>query len=223
MVGIDYKRELTQTEIDAKVYRETVGGMWDLIGNLQLDFLKAQGLQPNHYLLDVGCGALRGGIHFTRYLDYSHYYGMDINSSLIESGMRELQELDLITKQPHFLVNDKFKVSRFGISFDYAIAQSVFTHLSINHIIRCLKETYKVLKPDGVLFASFFESQSSAYLGQITHARGGVITNYDEDPFHYSFEEFQWMAQIAGMNVKLIGEWDHPRAQKMLAFSIAGL
>ena len=28
-------------------------------------------------LIDIGCGALRGGVHFVRHLDPGHYFGMD--------------------------------------------------------------------------------------------------------------------------------------------------
>ena len=45
-------------------HREQVGGLWDEIGALQIDFLRAQGLRPGDTLLDVGCGCLRGGVHF---------------------------------------------------------------------------------------------------------------------------------------------------------------
>ena len=215
-----YGSLLTQAEIDVKVHRDLVGGMWDELGVLQLNFLKEQGLRPCHYLLDVGCGALRGGIHFTRYLDNGHYYGIDINSSLIEAGRKELQEAGVIGKQPHLLVNDKFEASRFGRRFDYAMAQSVFTHLPMNDIIRCLVETRKVIEPGSVFFTTFFEAPSVAHLTPIMHTPGGIVTNYDSDPFHYSFEEFQWMARSAALSVKLIGEWKHPRDQRVLSFSI---
>jgi hypothetical protein len=52
-----------------------VGGMWEEIGKLQLDFLVNQGLRPTHKFLDIGCGTLRGGRHFIRYLDAGNYAG----------------------------------------------------------------------------------------------------------------------------------------------------
>lgn len=215
-----YGRQLSETEIVAKEHRDFVGGLWDELGLLQIDFMKERGLAPTHELVDIGCGALRGGIHFMRYLEPGHYYGIDINSSLIEAGKKEIQEAGLADKQPHLLVNAKFEFGLFGRLFDYAIAQSVFTHLPINHIVRCLAEVRKVLKPEGAFFATFFEAPSAAHLDQIVHAQGGIVTNYDADPFHYSFQEIGWMAQIAGMRVDLIGEWKHPRDQQMLVFRI---
>jgi hypothetical protein len=36
---------------------------------LQLDFRVAQDLRPSHCLLDIACGALRGGVHVIHYLE----------------------------------------------------------------------------------------------------------------------------------------------------------
>lgn len=62
MLGdVVFRRQLTESEIAQKVHRELVGGMWDEIGTLQFVFLRDHGLEPSQRLLDVGCGALRGG------------------------------------------------------------------------------------------------------------------------------------------------------------------
>ena len=80
MVGVnDYHRALSESEIAADARREFVGGLWEEIGELQFQFMVAQGLRPEHRLVDIGCGALRGGLHFVRYLDRGHYYGLDLN------------------------------------------------------------------------------------------------------------------------------------------------
>ena len=52
-----YNRQLTQEQINAGIHRDMVGGMWDEIGRLQFEFLRARGLKPNHRLLDIGCGS----------------------------------------------------------------------------------------------------------------------------------------------------------------------
>lgn len=213
-----YGRQLTAADIRAQAHREMVGGLWDEMGLLQLEFLKNQGLQPGEALLDVGCGALRGGIHFIRFLETGRYYGLDINASLIKAGELELKQAGLADKEPHLLVTDKFEARRFGRRFKYALAQSVFTHLPMNHIIRCLVETGRVLETDGRFFATFFEAPVSAHLVEITRP-GNFITHYDKDAFHYSMDEFKWMARAASLNVALIGDWQHPRDQKMLSFS----
>ena len=67
-------------------HREIVGGLWDEIGRLQFEFLVANGLAPSSTLVDVGCGCLRGGIHFVSYLDDNLYFGIDSNLSLLDVG-----------------------------------------------------------------------------------------------------------------------------------------
>lgn len=215
-----YWRQLTAAEIAAGEHQRFVGGMWNEIGNLQIEFLKAEGLLPNHRLVDVGCGSLRGGVRFVRYLDRGNYYGLDINTSLIEAGKKELAQEGLMGKQPTLLVNDKFEMSRFGVSFDYAIAVSVFTHLYMNHIARCLVEAKRVLKPHGKLFATFFEAPAPVHLEPIEHDPGKVITNFDSDPFHYSFSEMERLSEAVGLSVEYLGDWGHPRDQRMLCFSL---
>jgi len=214
-----YGRQLTEEEIRTRWHRQYVGGAWEEIGLLQFKYLRQQGLRPHHLLLDVGCGALRGGLHFARYLEESHYYGIDINASLIEAGRREMREAGLDHKRPQLAVSRGFDFGQFGRQFDFALAQSVFTHLPFNHIIRCLIEMRKVLKPDGTFYATFFEAPASGHLAEIAHP-GGAVTHYDQDAYHQSWEEIQWIAGVARMQVQRIGDWQHPRNQRMLAFAL---
>lgn len=214
-----YGRQLTTSEIAAKEHRAFVGGMWEEVGQLQFEFMKSLGLLPEHKLLDVGCGAMRGGIFFVKYLNKGNYFGLDINQSLIDAGKVELNALGLLDKSPNLLVNDKFEFSLFDIKFDFAIALSVFTHLFMNNIIRCLVEMNRALNPGGRFCATFFESPTSAHLDPLFHSPGGITTYFDHDPFHYSFSEMQHMAAIANLTVTLVDHWSHPRNQKMLCFT----
>lgn len=221
MMGINsYGKELTQGDIDKKAHRNFVGGLWEELGQLQYDFLREHGLKPFHKLLDIGCGCLRGGLYYIQYLEDGNYYGLDVNNSLIQAGILEVKEVGLEDKHPRLLVDDQFRLGNFNENFDFMVSVSLFSHLPMNIIIRCLSQVKKHLKPDGVYFSTFFQAPKSAYLDKLHHQPGGIITNYDSDPFHYSFEELSWMAKISDLEVKLIGDWNHPRNQKMAAFSI---
>jgi SAM-dependent methyltransferase len=213
----DYWRQLTPDDIAAGRHREFVGGMWDEIGALQFAFLRAQGLSPADALLDVGCGALRGGVHFVRYLDPGRYCGLDVNASLIEAGRQELGAELLRDKAPQLVVADDFDFAAFGTTFRYALAVSVFTHLDMNRIVICLARMCKVLAPGGRFFASWFEAPAPATIAPQQHP-AGIVTHYATDPYHYAFAEMQAMASFAGLAVERIGDWQHPRGQRMLCF-----
>jgi SAM-dependent methyltransferase len=216
----DYGRQLTSAQIASGEHRQFVGGMWDEIGSLQFEFLKAQGMTPAHRLIDIGCGCMRGGVFFVPYLEQRRYYGIDINASLIEAGKKELfKNPRNISKQPDLRVSDRFDIAQFGVQFDYALAISVFTHLYVNHIGRCLAEVKKALAPRGKFFATFFQAPSPLHLATITHRPGGIVTHFDRDPFHYSLAEMETLAHFAGLSLKLIGNWGHPRQQQMLCFT----
>jgi ubiquinone/menaquinone biosynthesis C-methylase UbiE len=216
----DYQGQLTADQLQQGHHRSMVGGHWDQMGALQMAFLLENGLKPEHHMLDIGCGSLRGGLHFVDYLEPGCYFGMDINRSLLEGGVIELKRRGLFSKGVTLFENDRFELTLLNQKFDVLLAVSVFTHLFMNNIVRCLKEVSKVLKPHGQFYATFFESKEDVELRSLTHQPGSILTDYDKDNFHNSFHEYEMMAELVGLDVKYIGDWGHPRAQKMLAFSL---
>lgn len=214
----NYDCQLSEEDIKRKAHRGKVGGFWDVIGQLQLNFMKEHGLNPDDNLLDIGCGCLRGGVNFIPYLDVSNYYGIDINSSLLAAAEVEIKNAKLETKKPNIILNSDFEFNRFKVKFDYMISVSLFTHLPVNIILRCLVNVFKSLKPEGKCFATFFISKKSLELNPIRHKPGNIVTYFDQDPFHYSFKEIKEMASKCGLNATLIGGWNHPRAQQMVMF-----
>jgi len=200
-------------------HRAAVGGLWDVIGPLQLEFLRSQGLESDDYLLDVGCGSLRAGLHFVRYLDPGHYLGMDVNRALLEAGQGELERAGLGDREAVLLVDGDFRFGRFGHKVEMAIAQSVFTHISFNSILRCLGEMEQVLVPGGRFFATFFENAHGRLdrdpIEQCEHG----TTYCDRNPYHYDPDALRWAVEGSSLDYELIGDWGHPRNQKMAVFT----
>ena len=209
--------------LDPDWHRKAVGEMWEEIGKLQFDFLINRGLKPDHYFLDVGCGSLRGGVHFIRYLKPGHYFGIDNNKELLDAGRNvELKRYNLIEQSPILVQMDNFDFQSLNTQFNYVIAQSVFTHLPLNNIIRCIINIEKVLVQDGRFYATFFENPQGKFnLEPVMHpcADGSLIASYfDKDPFHYNFETLKQICEGIGLKVEYIGDWNHPRDLKMLVF-----
>ncbi len=208
---------------DPDWHRGTVRGtaaFWDYLGKLQLDYLVEQGLRPEHYVLDVGCGPLRAGVHFIGYLERGHYAGVDKRRDTLERAREvELPRYGVEDKDPLLLVNGAFEFSKLGRSFDYAIAQSVFTHLSLNVILRCLVEMAKVLNPGGRFYATIYENpQGKQYLGEIQQSER-VVSYYDRDKYHYDLETLRAACQGTGLTMSYNGDWGHPDNQKMIVFT----
>jgi SAM-dependent methyltransferase len=206
---------------DPEWHRRSIGNvkLWDTLGKLQFDYLVARGLEPSHYFVDVGCGPLRGGAHFIRYLEAGHYYGVDSNTPMLEETKRlEVPRQGLADKQPTLVAMADFGFERLGRQFDYALAQSVFTHLPLNEIIRCLMEMDKALVPGGEFYATFWENSRGKFNLDDIQQSATAVTHFDRDFFHYDVGTFVWICEGTGLSVEYLGDWENPVNQKMLVF-----
>lgn len=203
-------------------HRVMVGDLWDELGRLQFDFLRDNGLNRDSTLIDVGCGSLRGGVHFVAYLDAGHYYGVDSNEPLLEAGYeKELRPLGLAPKLPRaqLVCNGEFNFEAFPLEFDFALAQSLFTHLPFNHLRLCLARLAGKMKIGGRFFATFFLTPDDHPIGEpLKHAIGGVTTHAARDPYHYYARDIAYAAEGLPWRMILRGDWSHPRDQHMVEF-----
>ncbi|MEE2850841.1 MAG: class I SAM-dependent methyltransferase [Pseudomonadota bacterium] len=207
--------DVTRRRIETEGHRSVVGGLWDVMGALQRDFLISRGLQPGHDLLDVGCGSLRAGRPLVAWLEPSRYYGIDISASLIEAGYtNEIVAAGFADRLPreNLFVTSDFEIP-FDNSFDAAIATSVFTHLTLDYLTRCLERLHTAMKPEGRFYATFFEGEGASLARP-----DGVVTHPDRDPFHFSQAQIR-AATPENWAFEWIGDWDHPRDQKMACFT----
>jgi cyclopropane fatty-acyl-phospholipid synthase-like methyltransferase len=145
---------LTQTK---KERRHTLVGpahLWKMKRSFQIQFLKDMGLQHVHYLFDIGCGTLRGGIPLIDYLQVGHYFGLEVRSEVLDEGRKELKEAGLERKKPTLLVYPDISQLNLGRYFDYIWAFSVLIHMSDN----ILKDTFgfvnKHLSKEGFFYAN---------------------------------------------------------------------
>jgi len=204
-----------------RTWRLGVGGLWEEIGKLQFNFLVKNGLKPEHFLLDVGCGSLRGGLYFIKYLKNGHYFGIDKNSKFLDGGKIELNEKKLAYKNPILKQLENFEFNTLNQNFDYANAQSVFTHLNGDAIKLCLQSMEKVLVKNGKFFATFFQSIEEHNDEPLVHETvdGKLKTFPNRNPYHYPYSFFENLCQKSGLDVNNIGKWDHPRNQKIMVFT----
>lgn len=191
-------------------HRHYVGGMWDLLGLLQLGFLVDHGLRPHHVLADVACGSLRAGVRLIPYLDAGNYLGMDKTESLIRAGLeKELPAAVREEKRPEFVISDRFELDRFTKRPDFAIAQSLFTHLNERDIRSCLRSGRAAMTSGGRFFASFFEVGESIANPEASGAHPA---------FRYTRQEMEQLGASTGWTPNYVGDWGHPYVTSMMEF-----
>ena len=197
-------------------HRRAVGGMWEELGRLQLDFLVGQGLRPDHYFLDVGCGSLRGGVHFIRYLEAGHYYGFDRSPERLEAGRDvELPRSGLVG-QAACARGDR-RLRRRALRPRLRLrARPVGLHAHPARRHRALPaERRRGARTGRALYATFNERSGEA----ADHVDRSELP-YGKDPIErYEFSVFEELCRAGPLSVEYIGEWGHPRGQKMLVFT----
>ena len=128
--------------------------LWKIKRDFQINYLKAVGIKPNHYLADIGCGTLRGGIPLIDYLDKGHYYGIEFRDFVLDEGRKELKENNLEDKGPILLVSKDLRTLEMGASFDYIWAFSVMIHMKDEIADACLYMVKWHLKVGGSYYAN---------------------------------------------------------------------
>src|SRR5215216_5755840 len=140
-------------------YRAYVGppGDYDLIAAMSFNLLTTLGLRQHHSLLDVGCGSLRIARLLIPYLNRGKYFGIEPNEWLVEEGIRrELGQSLVEIKLPTFFFSDSPEtILQAEVSFNFALAQSIFSHCGLDLIRGWLSVISRALAQNGALIATF--------------------------------------------------------------------
>jgi SAM-dependent methyltransferase len=190
-------------------YRAFVGPPedYDLIAAMTFNLLTTLGLRQHHSLLDVGCGSLRVGRLLIPYLNHGRYFGVEPNQWLVEEGIkRELGQALLEIKRPTFFFSDSPEVvTQAKILFDFAVAQSIFSHCGLDLIKHWLSAISQSLAEDGALVATFLPGKEDS-------PREGWV--YPEC-VSYRPLTIRCLAAEAGLRCELL-DWKHPRQTWLL-------
>jgi hypothetical protein len=197
-------------------YRSWVGppNYYDLIGVTQFNLLTLFGMRETSTLLDIGCGSLRGGRFSMMYLRPGNYFGLDPEDWAVQEGLQAHFGEEFATrKKPTFVHDSNYTFTKFGRKFDFLMAHSIFTHAPESQIRLCVSEAAKVMVPESVFLATFFESlDGTDYAGKewaypdIVRFKKSTISSYVEE---------------AGLECQHL-EWPHPFNQKWVAITLKG-
>jgi len=173
-----------------------------LIGAMTFNLLTTLGLRQHHSLIDVGCGSLRIGRLLIPYLNRGKYFGVEPNEWLVAEGIRrELGETLVQIKRPTFFFSDSpDTIAQAKIAFDFALAQSIFSHSGLDLIKSWLSAISRSLAQGGVLVATFL-------LGQEDSAQMGWI--YPEC-VNYRPATLEHAAKDVNLRFEIL-DWKHPR------------
>lgn len=115
-------------------------------------------LRPDSLVLEIGCGTLRVGLHFIRYLNTEHFHCLERDElSLMAAFRYELPAQGLLPKRPLIVKGEDMDFSKFGSGtiYDLIYASAVFLHMPDKLVWTGLERLASKLKPyDGRIFVS---------------------------------------------------------------------
>lgn len=201
--------------VDENFHRAYVGPLseYDVGAAHQFNLLTmGLGLREYHHLLEIGCGSLRAGRLFIPYLLPDRYCGLEPNRWLIDAGIAKETGRDLVSlRRPVFLDNSDFALRDFERTFDYIVAQSIFSHTSQGQMAKCLAEARAALAPEGLFAASFFEGEE----------------DYEGDAWvypecvSYKLETVSALAERAELGCRAL-DWGNQNRQRWVVFHHRG-
>ena len=132
-------------------------GYWKQLQRYQFHAVTRLGLQPHHFLLDIGCGPLQGGIGFIRHLEAGRYVGVDQNPLAIQTAHEEISRNKLTRKNPRLFVSHDFGDDRLGAAiFDFIWMSQVLYYFDERKMHRLLEMVYRRLQPKGIMAGDIF-------------------------------------------------------------------
>ena len=185
-------------------YRAYVGPPedYDLVAAMAFNLLTTLGLRQHHSVLDVGCGSLRIARLLIPYLNRGKYYGVEPNEWLVAEGIRrELGETLVQIKRPTFFFSDSPEtIAQAKTAFDFALAQSIFSHCGLDLIKGWLSAVSRSLARGGALVATFL-------IGEEDCTKTGWIY---PDCVNYRPATLELAANEVNLRFEIL-DWKHPR------------
>lgn len=194
---------------------DQVGGAPAVMGPWQLDLMTALGLRPSASLLDLGCGTLRGGLHFIRFLEADCYVGVDPLPGLLALGAELVTRAGLQARRPRLFTLATHDMR--GARYDWVLTQSVLNHLDEAGIRATVERVARALAPGGcwVSTVCFDTTVERVEAGAPHPRRGGEYWRSRTNP--------GWLSKLLASRGLAMDAWrDRPHPRGMDVFVANG-
>ncbi len=207
---------LSDDELSHAWHRVRHGPAWAACGVWMADLLRREGVQPDHFVLDLGCGSLGTGRLLLPYLSQSRYWGWEPDRDLLFDGIAiELARAGIDPVRGHFIVNRTFDFSDCEHPFTWVFASSLFSRLPLHGVARCLASVLPRLTPGGRFYATVFDGPVT----EDVRRADGTVTKADGEPYHHDLGILDGLARSLGGQMTRVEAPPHPRGESLVLFT----
>jgi hypothetical protein len=174
--------------------------------------------------IDIGAGDIVLGEFLSEIGTPRVFYAQDLSEPSLKSGIKRINKTGAKMDIFVTLASDNFDFSKVpDSSLDYAFSNSLFSHLSINSILLCLRKLAPKMKVGGKYFSSMIVisggDETQPYDWSYLERGGANIISYPtKDPYHYNEEFVATLSHFnTGFKVVTIHDYGHP-FQKLVEF-----
>jgi SAM-dependent methyltransferase len=202
---VDYRRWYASWDLHRDYWTivgPTTKEEYERLGAAKLEFLIDLGLTPDARVLDVGCGTgqLTAALH-PFLSDHGMYYGTDISPEAVAFCRTRFARRNFV-----FLTSEMTALPIDGVSFDFIVFYSVFTHTFPDETALLLHEARRLLAEGGVIFADLF---AAPLVERHAGGRGLVEVNPDH---------LLRLLDGSGLDAELVHAQPGPRLAQRLFF-----
>ena len=174
--------------------------------------------------IDVGAGDIVLGEFLFEIGIPRTFYAQDLSEISLKVGIDRIKKSKINPDIFVTMSSDNFDFSKVeDFELDFAFSNSLFSHLSINSILLCLRKLSNKMKIGGKYFTSMIvlpssKEEESFDWSYLENKYTDVTSHSTKDPFHYSKETIKNLSSFnTGFKFIKIHDYGHP-FQKLVEF-----
>lgn len=174
--------------------------------------------------IDIGAGDIVLGERVHEIGVPKKFYVQDLSEPSLRAGLDRIAASGVDVGIFQAMVSDHFNFDciRDG-ELDAAFSNSLFSHLTLNSILACLRNLFPKLKPGGSYLTSMIVLPGTRELyrydwGYLQEPRADIVSFSMKDPFHYTEKTIRNLGILGpGFEVRAVHDYGHP-FQKLVEF-----
>lgn len=210
-----------------KTARMTDQSYRDRLASWQIPAIKLHfGDLEGKVFIDIGAGDIILGEHLRELGQPQTFYAQDLSRPSLNAGLKRITGAS--TDSPPFITmsSDNFDFSSIpDRTIDCAFSNSLFSHLSVNSKVLCLRQLAPKMKSTGKYLSSMIvvpdDRETMAFDWSYLDTQGSdVVSHFTKDPFHYSEKSLERLAEFdTGFIVSKVHDYGHP-FQRLVEFRL---